>query len=210
MTDMQDLKNRIDALGACTGSTDFLLNHRSAQEAWDTCERGSNMLWLLGRLSGKSGSMKRRKLVLAACDCAALARKHTHGAARKAFDRCQRTARDWARGKNCVTLDDVRSAAAAVYAAAWAASAASAVYAASAADAASSAADAAYANAAASSAADAAAADAADAASYAAADAADAADAAAYAASAAAHAATLKRCAVIVRKHSPHPPRVPR
>jgi len=174
MTDMQDLKNRIDALGACPGSTDFLLNHRSAQEAWDTCERGSNMLWLLGRLSGKSGSMKRRKLVLAACDCAALARKHTHGAARKAFDRCQRTARDWARGKNCVTLDDVRSAAA------WAASAADA---ASAASAAAYAAYAAYA--------------------------ADAADAA-YAASAAAHAATLKRCAVIVRKHSPHPPRVPR
>ena len=182
MTDMLNLRRRIYALGACEGATDFILDHKTAQEAWDACENGENMLWLLGRLSGEPGSDKRRKLVLAACDCAGLARKYTRGNLRKAFDRCQRTARAWARGKDGVTLGDMRRDADAASAAAT--SYASASYA-SAADAASSAADAAYANAAA-------------AASYAAADAA-----------ANARKIILGQCAKIVRNHYPKPPRIP-
>jgi hypothetical protein len=145
------------------------------------------MLWLLGRLSGKAGSVKRRKLVLCACECARLALKYVppgEERPRLAIEAAEK----WARREG-PTLDDVHAAADA----AADASAASATYAADAAYAAYAAADAAYA-----------------AAAYAA-DAADAADdaaAAAYAAAAAARAKTLSACADIVRKHYPKAPRL--
>ena len=155
------------------------------------------MLWLLGGLSGPPESDSRRKLVLAACDCAELALKHVpegEDRPRKAIN----TARRWARQEDGVNLDEVRGAAdaAAAYAAAYAAYAAAdatyatdaAAYAAYTADAD---ADAAYA-------------------AYAAADAAWAADAAAYAAYAAdaARTHTHARCADIVRRHYPAPPEI--
>ena len=74
------------------------------------------MLWLLGRLSGKPESESRKKLVLAACQCARLALPYVKkGEARplKAIE----TAEAWARGEAGITLGDVRKAAAAAYAA---------------------------------------------------------------------------------------------
>jgi hypothetical protein len=191
-------------LDACKEAVEFAAKFPTLQAAWDACDRGDWLLWLLGRLSGPPGSESRRKLVLAACACARLALPHVKAGEdrpRLAIE----TAERWARQEDGVTLDMVRSAAA--YAAAYAASDAAYADAYAASDAAAYAdAYAAYAAGASANAA-AYAANAAGAsanAAYAAADAAyaayaaDHADAAAYAA--AARTKTLKDCAEIVRK----------
>lgn len=180
---------KIRHLHPCREAVDWLATQPSAAEAWRSCERGDWMLWLLGRISGPVGSKSRKKLVLAACACARLSLKYVpkgEGRPRVAIV----TAERYARGTHDVMLDDVRNAAAA-------AAAAYAAYAYAYADA--------YAYAAAAYAAYAAYADA-YAYAYAAYAYADA-----YAAYAdAAHADTLCRCAGIVRKHYPRPPRIPR
>lgn len=112
--------------GACKEATDWLENEgfKTLDEAWLVCERGDWMLWLAGKLSGEPGSEKRRKLVLAACECARLALPLiTVGETRplKAIE----MAEAWARGDEGITLPMVRDAAnAANYAAANAANAA--------------------------------------------------------------------------------------
>jgi hypothetical protein len=187
-------------LGACEDAVKFLKQHESLAEAWAGCERGDWMLWLIGKLSGESGSDERKRLVLAACECARLALPFVQKGETRPLTAIE-TAEKWARGEEGITLEQVRAAADAAYAAHAAAYAA---YAAADAAAAATAADAAYA---AYAAADAA---------YAAADAADAAyaaaayAAAAYAAYAAASAAKRKEVlatfADIVRRHYPEPP----
>jgi len=63
------------------------------------------MLWLAGVLAGPPGSDSRRPLVLAACDCAELAKAYwTPGDERPA--NALRVARSWARQEGA-TLDDV-------------------------------------------------------------------------------------------------------
>ena len=177
---------KLNKMAPCRESIEWAKNQPNKQAAWDTCERGDWMLWLLGGLSGPPGSEKRKKLVLASCDCAATALKYSVEN-RKVAEKAIRTSRLWARGK--ASIEDVRAVAYAAYAAAKAAYAAYAdsadsyAYAAYAADAASAAAKAAYA-----------------------ASAVYAADSA-YAASAAARTKAFKRCANIVRKHYPIAPR---
>lgn len=82
------------------------------------------MLWLVGKQSGKPGSEKRKKLVLAACKCARLSLKYVKKGEKQPLKAIQ-TAEAWAKEKKGVTLQDVRDAA---YAAASAS--ASAAYAA--------------------------------------------------------------------------------
>jgi len=189
---------------ACFQAMEWARTQPTAQAAWDACERGDWMLWLLAYYAGPPGSAKRKKLVLCACDCASLARKHASGSTRAVFDRCQRVARSWARNRGA-SLDDVRAAA---YAAFDAASAAYAAAYAAASAASASAYAAAYAAASAASAAFDAASAASTAASAASASAAYAAAAAAYAATDRARSTILLRCAKIVRKHYPRPPRI--
>ncbi len=179
----EKLSKRIAHLHPCGKAVEWFDAQPSVVAAWRSCQRGDWMLWLLGRLSGEPGSKGRKRLVLAACECARLALPHVPAGEerpRKAIE----TAEAWARGED-TTLADVRAAAAASYAAAAASAAASAA-AAYAADAASAAAYAAYAADAASAAADAADADAAD----------------------AAREKALATCVDIVRKHYPNPPRI--
>ena len=142
----------------CRDAIAWVRTQPNRQAAWDACERGDWMLWLLGSLSGKPESQQRKKLVLAMCDCASISLRKEHTVAA----RCISVTRDWAQGSAHIT--DVRAAAA--YAAYAAYGGEVAAYAADAVDA-----------------------------GEVAADAADAVD------------ATLKRCAQIVRKHYPHPPR---
>ena len=176
----------IKRTGACQEAIDWGEQYDSLDDAWLNCERGDWMLWLAGRLSGEVGSASRKKLVLAACECARLTLPHVKKGELRPL-RAIETAEKWARGEGNITLTDVRAAANAAYAA-YAADAADAAYAAA------YAANAAYAAAHA--------ANAANAAAYAAAYAANAANAA----YTAAHAATLKQCADIVRKHFPTAP----
>jgi len=207
---------KLNKMAPCREAIEWAKNQPNKQAAWDQCERGDWMLWLLGGLSGPSGSEKRKKLVLASCDCAATALKYS-GENRKVAEKAIRSTRMWARGK--ASIEDVRAASDSASDSASASEAASeaASYAASdsasdsAAEATSYAAT--YAAYAAAYAAYAAYADSADSASAAsAAYAASAASAdyaaeAAYAASAAARTKAFKRCANIVRKHYPIAPR---
>ena len=194
---------KLTELNACHKAVKWAKKQKNPQQAWDNCERGDWMLWLICKtIAGKSMSDKRKHLVLAACDCTELALKYVVGGE----DRPRKTIeiiRKWAKGDNSISERDLRNVAAAAYA----------TYAAYAADAdadAAAYAAAAAAAAAAAYAADAAAYAAAAYAAYAAYAAADA-DAAAADADAAAYAAaakyeTLKQCANIVRKYYPNPP----
>ena len=168
----------LKSLGACKEAVDWVATQPDAATAWRTCQRGDWMLWLAGRLSGKPWSVKRRRLVLCACECARLALKYV----RPGEDRPRlaiEAAEKWARHEG-PTLDEIRAAAA------YAADADAYAYAAYAAYSAYAAAYASYAYAAA---------------------AAYAADAAA-ASYAAARVKTLSACADIVRKHYPRAPRL--
>ena len=177
-------------LGACESARSWAKG-KSLAEIWMQCDRTDWLLWLVGRMSGKSGWPDRKEIVLVACDCAELALLYV----KPGEDRPRiaiETARAWVRGE--ATIESVREARRAAADAAAAAYAAYAAYA--------YAAYAAYAAAAAAAAADAADAAAAAAAAYAAYA---AYAAAAYAAAAAdADAAALKelraKCLAIIRE----------
>lgn len=129
---------KLRKLRACKEAVEWADGYPSMKAAWDVCERGDWLLWYAAMVGAP-----RKKLVLAACDCAATALKYA-GENRKVAERCLRTTRAWARGK--ATIEQVGAAvaaavaatflcgesvdAAAVYAAAAAAAAYTAAYAA--------------------------------------------------------------------------------
>ena len=126
----------LNKLNACSEAVDWCKQFKTSQEAWNKCERGDWMLWLIGRLSGKPESKSRKKLVLTACKCARLSLKYVPKCEKRPLQAIQ-TAEKWARGETGVSLQDVRTAAdAAAYAAYATHAAAYAAYAADAADAA--------------------------------------------------------------------------
>ena len=108
------LKN-LRKLDPCEDGLAYAESHRSLHAAWDACERGDWMLWLLGRLSGPPESASRRKLVLAACACARLSLKHVSKGEKRPRAAIE-AAEDWAKGGE-TTLNQVRNANAAANAA---------------------------------------------------------------------------------------------
>ena len=130
----------LKTIGACSLAVDWLREQESCEQAWATCKRGDDMLWLLGRLSGEPGSVARRKLVLCACECARLATPYWPKDS-SAIATCLELAERWGRGDESVSPKILRAVAYAAYAAdaayaAYAAYAADAACAANAADAA--------------------------------------------------------------------------
>lgn len=105
----------LESVGACREPLRWVADFADAQTAWDACERGDWMLWVLGRLSGPPGSDSRKKVVLAACECArlALAQYEIHyredSRPRTAIETAERHARSEA------SIDEVRAASAAAY-----------------------------------------------------------------------------------------------
>ena len=191
-----NLSTQLRMLGACPPAVEWAKNFDTPQAAWDACERGGWMLWILGRLDkSKPWSDGRKPLVACVIECALTARHLWPKSQAKRIGGAVGVILGWTRGEvnDSVARDarqELRDAADAADAAADAAYAAAAAAAAYAAAAAADAAAAAYAAAAAAYAA------------YAAA----AADAA-YAA-AAARLQSQKETAAIVRQHFPHPPEV--
>ena len=106
----------IKDLGACEEALGWAEGYRTLDEAWAKCERGDWMLWLLGNLSGPPESDSRKKLVLAACQCARLALPYVLAGELRPL-RAIETAESWAKGEGNITLADVRKAANDVYAA---------------------------------------------------------------------------------------------
>ena len=113
----------IRELEACPEAIKWLRGQPDVTTAWNNCERGDWMLWLVGKLSGQPGSEARKKLVLAACGCARLSLKYIPADEVRPLKAIQ-TAESWGRGDNGVTIQDVHNASAA-----YAASDASAAYA---------------------------------------------------------------------------------
>ena len=116
--------DKLNKLDACGEAVRFAGKFKSGQSAWDNSVRGDWMLWLVGKTSGKPMSVKRKKLVLCACECARLSLKHVP----KGEDRplkCIETAEAWARGE--ASYDDLvearRATAAYAYASAYASAA---------------------------------------------------------------------------------------
>lgn len=107
---MKELKN----ISICREAIDWTEQFESSKEAWDACERGDWMLVLISkRCVGKPESDSRKKLVLTACDCARLVWNLMQDESKKTI----MIAEDWAKGKEGITFDNVRCAAALAYAA---------------------------------------------------------------------------------------------
>ena len=111
--------SKLKELGACLEAVNWTGSQIDDASAWNACERGDWMLWLLGRISGPAWSDTRKPLTLAACECARLALPYTKDPRILA---CIETAEAWTRGE--ATPEQVRAAAAADAAAAYDAAAA--------------------------------------------------------------------------------------
>ena len=144
--DAKEFKALLIDLRACSSAIQWA-KRKSLSKAWQSCKRGDWLLWLAGKMADKPGWPTRKQMVLGACACAETALKYV----KPGEDRPRlaiETTRAWVRGE--ASIDDVRIAASAAYAAHFAAYAAaysaySAAYAADAAYAAYAAAYAAYA-----------------------------------------------------------------
>ena len=75
------LKRQLAALGACKDATDWATKYSTLAKAWDACERGDWMLWLVSKTLGREqDSDGRKRLVFAACQCARLGLPYTSDA----------------------------------------------------------------------------------------------------------------------------------
>jgi len=129
---------KLEEFDPCYDAIEWAQIQPDPQTLWNNCERGDWMLWLVGKLSGGTRSKSRKKLVLAACECARLALPYVKKDEKRPLQAIE-TTEAWVNGK--AKLREVRQAAA--YAAAAYAAAAAAYTDAAAADAAAAAADAA-------------------------------------------------------------------
>lgn len=95
---------------ACNAAVTWVSRQVSGEAAWANCVHGDWMLWLVGTCAAGQESDARRKLTLAACECARLALKYVAAGELRPL-RAIETAEQWARGEAGVTIDDVRDAA---------------------------------------------------------------------------------------------------
>ena len=98
-------------MGACETAIEWGKQYGTIEEAWQVCERGDWMLWLVGKLSGKPETDSRKKLVLVACECTRLALPFVKKGELRPLNAIE-TAEAYLRGDGSVTLADVRRAAA--------------------------------------------------------------------------------------------------
>ena len=110
---MEHWTDKIASLHPCGEALRWLRTQPDAATAWATCQRGDWMLWIAGKLSGEVGFASRLKLVGAAADCAATALplyESNHPGDSRVRD-CIDACRGHAAGT--VTIDELRSDAAA-------------------------------------------------------------------------------------------------
>ena len=110
---MKHWTDELTQMAACAEAVKWAKNYETLQSAWDVCERGDWLLWLAAKRSRSTASRKR--LVLAACECARLALSHVPVGETRPLTAIE-TAEKWTRGE--ATLQDVATATDAVYAAA--------------------------------------------------------------------------------------------
>ena len=116
---------KLHALGACRDAVEWAATQPSYAEAWETCQRGDWLLWLLGRVAGPFGSPSHREIVGAVSACARTALPIFEaavpgdGRVRACLDLLDRYA-----GGEVVSPEQIQAAAGAAWVAAGAASAA--------------------------------------------------------------------------------------
>ena len=120
---MKDWTDKLVQLNACREAVEWAKGYPTLTTAWAACDRADWMLWLAGKVCRTLP--QRKRLVLAACACARTALRYVK-VGEKRPRAAIRTAERWAHGDRSVSLQDVRSAAYAVYAAASAAASSSA------------------------------------------------------------------------------------
>ncbi|MGH9930995.1 MAG: putative immunity protein [Pyrinomonadaceae bacterium] len=109
-TKPRTVAERIARLRPCGDATEWAAGYTSPAKAWRECRRGDWMPWLSAKASGPSESEGRKKLVLAARECARIALpifercRPGDGSVRECLD----TAERWARGE--ATLAELRAA----------------------------------------------------------------------------------------------------
>ena len=105
---MKEHTKELGDLNACLEAVEYADEFTSLQEAWNECEKGDWMLWLLGRLSGPPDSDSRKEVVLIACKCARLSLKYIPKNEKRPLGAIQTTERYL---KGGATLEEVRDAA---------------------------------------------------------------------------------------------------
>ena len=100
--------DQIENMGACPKAIAWLRkkNYKSLATAWRYCQRGDWMMWLAARTDLTED--RHKQLVLAACDCADLAKHLRKPEDAAALEDCVETARAWTEGE--ASLDEVRAA----------------------------------------------------------------------------------------------------
>lgn len=87
------------SLCACTDAIEFASQFDSLVEAWQACERGDWMLWLVGRMINcEPWSEGRKPLLACALDCADTV-KHLRGRYSDEIGRAVEVLRQWIRGE---------------------------------------------------------------------------------------------------------------
>jgi len=112
-----EFQSLLSDLGACQEAV-IWAKGKSLAQTWRTCKRGDWLLWLCGKMVDKPNWPTRKQIVLAACSCAETSLKYVPSGEDRPRAAIE-TARKWARGK--ATIEEVRRAADAAYAAAAAA-----------------------------------------------------------------------------------------
>jgi len=59
----------LEKLQACSAAIEWAKTQPDLKTAWQNCERGDWMIWLVFRVSGDGESPERKKAVLTLCDC---------------------------------------------------------------------------------------------------------------------------------------------
>ncbi len=108
---MRSVADRLKQFSPCPEALAWAADYKSPAKAWRECQDGSWMLWLLGKVAGPPEGEGRKKLVLAACECARLALPHTKDPRVLA---CIETTEQWASG--AATIAQLREARRAAYA----------------------------------------------------------------------------------------------
>ena len=94
------ITTKLKRLGACEEAVTFSKGFKSAQTAWDACERGDWMLWLIGRkITCAPWTDGRKKILACAMDCAETAKNLWPAAKRDAIAGHMTTLRRWIKGK---------------------------------------------------------------------------------------------------------------
>jgi hypothetical protein len=99
---------KLKKLNPCSEALKWVQKQDSNQQAWNDCKRGDWMLWLIGKLSGEPKSKTRKKLVLAACECARLSLELIPENEKRSLIAIE-IAEKWTRGES--SIEDVKNAA---------------------------------------------------------------------------------------------------